>query len=144
MALAQNYEYDVALSYAGEDREKAEVLVAALRRRGVKVFYDQDEKSTMWGKNLYSYLSDLYKNKARYCLMLLSYHYATKRWTKHELKSAQARAFIDEHEDYILPVRIDNTEIPGILETTAYLNWHTETAETITDAILAKLYETRS
>lgn len=135
----QRYTYDVVLSYAGEDREKAEALVTALQRRGVKVFYDQNEKAAIWGKNLYTYLSDIYKNKARYCLMLLSYHYATKRWTKHELKSAQARAFIKEHEDYILPIRIDDTEIPGILETTAYLDWHTETVETIADAILAKL-----
>src|SRR6266487_4990861 len=68
---AKHYPYDVALSYAGEDRGKAETLVAALQRCGVKVFYDQNEKSTICGKNLYIYLSDLYKNKARYCLMLL-------------------------------------------------------------------------
>lgn len=130
--------YDVAISFAGEDRKYAEDLANSLTHRGVAVFYDAYEKATLWGKNLYTHLSDLYQNQARYCVMLLSRHYAAKVWTKHELEAAQARAF-QEHKEYILPVRLDNTEIPGILPTVAYLQWPPENAESITDAILAKL-----
>ncbi len=64
-------EYDVALSYAGEDSIFADQLAVALKRRNVKVFFDKHEKSTLWGKNLYDYLDDLYQNKARYCVMFL-------------------------------------------------------------------------
>ncbi len=134
----QHYPYDVALSFAGEDRIYAEALADALLHHGIKVFYDQYEKPTLWGKNLYTYLSDVYQNKARYCVMFLSQHYAAKLWTNHEREAAQARAF-RENEEYILPVRLDNTEIPGILETTAYLNWYEETIDTIVNAILEKL-----
>jgi hypothetical protein len=114
--------YDVAISFAGEDREYAEALADALKRRRVAVFYDRYEKATLWGKNLYTHLSDVYQNQARHCVMILSRHYAKKVWTKHEREAAQARAF-QEHAEYILPVRLDETEIPGILPTVGSLEW---------------------
>ena len=140
MSLHQHYLYDIALSYAGEDRDHAEALANELRSRGVKVFYDNYEKSDMVGKNLYTHLSDVYSNKALYCVMFLSQHYANKQWTKHEREAAQARAF-GADEEYILPVRLDQTEIPGISPTIAYLSWPPETAETIAEIIIAKMYE---
>lgn len=125
-------------SYAGEDRDYADTLAEALRHRRLNVFYDEYEKSTLWGQDLYTYLSDLYQDKARYCVIFVSKHYAGKLWTKHELKAAQARAF-REQGVYILPLRLDDSEIPGILPTVAYLNWHQENVESIADAIIAKL-----
>lgn len=138
MSSIRHYDYDVALSFAGEDRIFAVELFEALRLRSITAFYDEDEKSTLWGKNLYAYLSDVYQNKARYCVMLLSQHYAAKQWTNHEREAAQARAF-RENEEYILPVRLDNTQIPGVLPTTGYLSWHQEKAEGIAEALLNKL-----
>ncbi len=137
-AFDKHFSYDVALSFAEEDRLYAVALFKVLRQYGVEVFYDKEDKSTLWGKNLYPYLSDLYQNRARYCVMFLSKHYAAKFWTNHEREAAQARAF-REQEEYILPVRLDDTEIPGILPTTAYLSWPPETAETIASAIITKL-----
>jgi len=136
--LAQHYPYDIALSYAGEDRKYAEALAKALLQHKLSVFYDQYEKTTLWGKDLYSHLSHLYQEEARYCVMFFSQYYPAKAWTKLELKAAQARA-LNENKEYILPIRLDNTEIPGILSTTAYLNWHEETPESITEAIMEKL-----
>ncbi len=133
----KHYPYDVALSYAGEDHDYAESLAKELHNRGIKVFYDKYEKANLWGKNLYDYLSDLYQNKARYCVMILSQHYAAKLWTNHERQAAQARAF-RENEEYILPIRLDKTEIPGILPTISYLSWQQETVESISDIIVAK------
>jgi len=140
-SASQGYLYDVALSFAGEDRVHAEALAEALRRYGISVFYDKYEKTTLWGKDLYIHLSDLYQNKARYCVMFFSEHYVAKTWTKHELRAAQARAFTEQQE-YILPIRLDETEIPGILPTTAYLTWEQETVESIVQAILKKLGNT--
>lgn len=138
MPSSKHYDYDVALSFAGEDRVYADALAEELRHHGLSVFYDTYEKSTLWGKNLYSYLSDIYQNKAHYCVMFLSCHYAIKLWTNHEREAAQARAF-EENEEYILPIRLDDTKIPGIPTTIAYLSWPPETPETIADAIVEKL-----
>src|SRR2546425_12209254 len=106
----KTYPYDVALSYAKEDQVYAETLAKILKSHNVKVFYDQYEESTLWGENLVTYLTDLYQHKARYCVVFLSQHYAKKRWTKLELESAQARALIDE--GYILPIRLDRSDVP--------------------------------
>lgn len=132
------FDYDVALSFAGEDRECAENLAEALKSHDVRVFYDAFEKAKLWGEDLYTYLAELYTKRARYCVMFLSKHYATKLWTNHERKAAQARAF-KESKAYILPIRLDETKIPGIFETIAYLNWHDEGVNKITAYILEKL-----
>ena len=98
-----DFEYDVAVSFAGEDRRYADELARALTARGLKVFYDDFERSKLWGEDLYAYLSDVYRTKARFCLILVSRHYARKRWTNLERRAAQARAFEDSRP-YLLPI----------------------------------------
>lgn len=95
----------------------AEQLIA----RNVSVFYDLYEKADLWGKDLYAHLSQIYQTKARYTLMFCSQAYSEKLWTNHERKSAQARAFADSAE-YILPAKFDDTEIPGLLPTTGFID----------------------
>lgn len=117
----KNYEFKVALSFADEDRSYVEKVARTLRRMGIKVFYDKYSEVTFWGKDLYSYLDDVYRNKAEYTIIFISENYARKMWTNHERRSAQARA-IKENKEYLLPVRFDDTEISGILPTTGTLN----------------------
>ena len=136
----KEYEYDVALSFAGEDRHYAEALAELLKNSRYKVFYDKYELARLWGKNLYTHLSSVYKDKAHYCVMFLSEHYARKLWTNHERESAQARAFA-ENEEYILPVRIDDTEIPGILPTVGYLDLRLISINKVYQALVEKLSE---
>ena len=131
-------QYDVALSFAGEDRHYAEQLAKRLKAGGYSVFYDEFERAQLWGKDLYVHLSSVYKDQARYCVMFLSEHYARKLWTKHELQSAQARAF-QENQEYILPVRLDDTEIPGILPTVSCLYLDPTNLEEIYQALVTKL-----
>jgi hypothetical protein len=119
--MTNGYEYDVALSFAGDDRKYAEELALILKSYGLKVFYDQWEQDKLWGENLYDYLAEVYSQKAHFCVMFLSSSYAKKLWTTHERKMAQARAF-REKKAYILPIRLDSTEIPGIPETISYLD----------------------
>src|ERR1035437_6451672 len=49
-------EFDIALSFAGEDREVVDVLAALLKERGVRVFYDKYEQAQLWGTDLYQHL----------------------------------------------------------------------------------------
>lgn len=131
-------EYDVALSFAGEDRDYVDQVAGYLRRAGVSVFYDRYEQVDLWGKDLYEHLSDVYQNKASYTVMFISKHYAEKLWTRHERKSAQARAFRESRE-YILPARFDDSEVPGLVETVGYLNLEHLSPEKLADAICEKL-----
>ena len=59
-------------------------------------------------------------------------------WTRHELRSAQARAF-EENTEYILPVRLDDTEIEGILPTVGYLDLRELSIEEVYQELTQKL-----
>lgn len=113
-------EYDVALSFAGEDREYVEKVADVLHAVGLKVFYDKYEEVDMWGKNLYTHLDDVYRKKQDIVLCLSQKYYKEKLWTNHERQSVQARSY-NQSEEYILPIKIDETEIPGLLPTTGYI-----------------------
>ena len=131
-------EYDVVLSFAGEDRQYAKELAELLKTNDYSCFYDENELANLWGKNLYDYLSSVYKDRARYCVMFLSKHYERQLWTNHERQLAQARAF-KENREYILPVRLDDTEIPGIPPTIGYLDLRSTTIEEVYEALNKKL-----
>ena len=131
-------EYNVALSFAGEDRKHAKELADLLKTNGYSCFYDENELANLWGKNLYDYLSLVYKDRARYCVMFLSKHYERQLWTNHERQHALARAF-KENREYILPVRLDDTEIPGIPPTIGYLDLREISIEKVYEALDKKL-----
>ncbi len=141
--MIDDFQYDVTVSFAGEDRHHVEQLVRLLRRNGVRVFYDAWEQADLWGKDLYQHLDTIYRLAARYCLIFVSKSYVNKAWTKHELKSAQARAF-SENSEYILPIRLDDAELPGLPPTTAYLDARTMDLREISQVFLSKLGVERS
>lgn len=130
--------YDVALSFAGEDREYVEKVASILRDMGLRVFYDKYEAVSLWGRNLYIHLREVYQKLAKYTVMFISKNYAGKLWTNHERESAQARAF-SEHQEYILPARFDDTEIPGILPTIGYVNLEKNSPEELAEMIKQKV-----
>ena len=78
-------QYDLVISFAGEDRPVAKILADALLTRGITVFYDEYEKADLWGKDLYTHLTKIYRDDSKFCLMLVSESYAVKQWPNHEL-----------------------------------------------------------
>ena len=138
MKTESPFEYEVCLSYARKDKYFVRPLAAYLAKQGIKFFYDEDEQATTWGKDLAVFLTEIYLKKSRYCVLFISKHYEQSLWTNQEKKSALARAIL-QREEYILPFRLDDTEIPGILPTTAYLSIGAHTPESLGQIIIEKL-----
>lgn len=136
--MGESFRYDVTFSFAGEDRQTVERLARLLRRNGVRVFYDTWEQADLWGKDLYKHLDEIYRFAARYCMIFVSEHYVKKAWTKHELRSAQARAF-EENSEYILPIRMDDTKLPGLPPTIAYIDARTIPLTEVCQMFVSKL-----
>lgn len=136
--MAENRDYDIALSFAGEEREYVDRVANLLKERGVKVFYDLFEEADLWGKDLYVRLSEVYLRRAQFTVMFISEAYANKLWTNHERRSAQARAF-QEAQEYILPARFDDTDIPGVLSTVGYVSLKGRSPEDLVSLITKKL-----
>ena len=89
-ALPSNF--DVAVSFAGTEREPAEKLAEILRAAGITVFYDNFYPEHLWGKNLTAFLDEIYRKRAKFCVVFVSTEYKNRKWTVHELRSAQAKA----------------------------------------------------
>ena len=83
-------------------------------------------------------MQEIYRDKARYCVVIVSEPYAEKLWTTHEPKQAQARAF-KQDEEYILPLLRDDTDLPGLNETTEPIDLRNKTVEQAVDLLLEKL-----
>lgn len=139
--MKRDTKFDIALSFAGEDRKYVDQVAILLRQNGISVFYDLFEEANLWGKNLYDYLSDIYQNQARYTIMFISDAYNRKLWTNHERQSMQSRAF-QENEEYILPAKFDDTKIPGVLPTIGYIDLKNKTPEQLVELIEKKLIYT--
>ena len=130
--------YDVALSFAGEDRQYVDEVAHLLKEAGVRVFYDKFEEVELWGKNLLDHFAKIYAEGSQFVVLFASKHYSAKAWTNHERKQAQAHAF-KESKDFILPARFDDTEIPGLPATVAYIDLRSVLPGKFAELIIAKL-----
>lgn len=91
------------------------------------------------GENLYDHLSDIYANKAYYTIMFISKNYCNKLWTNHERVAMQSRAFQEEHQEYILPAKFDDTKIPSLPPTVGYISLEDKQPADFCEIILKKL-----
>jgi TIR domain len=135
---SERFDYDVALSYAREDRAYVEQIAARLRQQDIRIFYDEYAAAELWGDDLYVLLDEVYRKRARFTVVFISRYYASKPWTQHERQSAQARALTNVGP-YILPVRLDDSELPGLRPTVAYIDARNTSVERLVGLIEQKL-----
>lgn len=133
-------EFEVALSFAGEQREYVRAVASELTKRGVRVFFDENNEVNLWGKNLGEELQRVYMSASNVVVMFVSKDYAEKSWPIYERRSALARA-IDERREYVLPVRFDDTVLPGLNPSVSYLSLQNRPPEQLAENIVAKLVQ---
>src|SRR6516164_6173224 len=78
------FPWDVAVSFAGEDREVVERFRELLNNAGYAIFYDFDEQHKLWGENLRRKLGEVYAHDAQYMVVFLSKNYPEKDWASFE------------------------------------------------------------
>jgi len=130
--------YDVALSFAGEDRSYVEQVADALRKRGINTFYDKYSQHDLWGKDLLKHLREVYLKQSKYVIVFVSKHYAKKRWTQYEMKSIVDHLF-DQDDEYLLPVRLDDTELDEVRHTTGYIDTREYSPQQIAELFADKI-----
>jgi hypothetical protein len=130
--------YRVALSFAGAQREYVERVARAIQARGISVFYDGFEQATLWGKDGIEFLEGVYARNSNYVVMFVSKDYVAKSWPRHERRSALTKA-IEQAEEYILPVRFDDSPVPGLPSSIQYLQAERYTPEQLAAMIGTKL-----
>ena len=113
--------YEVALSFAGEQREYVGEVAQALQKFGISVFYDEFEKINLWGKDATEELQAVYEHRADRVVLFISKEWVEKVWPQHERRAALSGA-IQKPGEYILPVRFDDTPVPGLPSSMIYLH----------------------
>jgi TIR domain len=132
------YKYDLALSFAGEERNLAAELARRLDASGYSIFYDEFQQAELWGTDLSVALNNVYSNEARYCLVIVSASYVAKPWTNHERQSAISR-FIQHRSEYILCLKVDGTDLPGLPSVIGYIDFSKYTEDDVYKLLLRKL-----
>ena len=132
------YKYDLAISFAGEQRGLAHTFAQRLDASGYSVFYDEFQQAELWGRDLSVALNTVYSREARYCLIILSKDYVAKPWTNLERQSAISQ-FIQRRSDYILCLKVEDIELPGFPSIVGYISLDRLDANTVYKLLLQKL-----
>jgi len=130
--------WDVALSFAGTERDYVEQVARALQARGVRCFYDAGEQIDLWGKYLAEELPAIYSERAAAVVVFVSAEYAARDWTRVERRAALNRA-VRERGEYVLPARFDDTPLPGLLSDLVAVDLRGRAPEQFAAMIAAKL-----
>jgi TIR domain-containing protein len=133
------FEFDVAISFAGPQRQLAERLATIVKDAGFTVFYDNFYPDHLWGKDLPVFFDEIYQKKSQFCVPFLSQEYIERMWTTWERRSATARVLAERGKEYLLPIMVENVEVPGIPTTIGYLSLADRSIEDIADILVKKL-----
>jgi len=104
--------YDLAISFAGEQRELARSITRQLTPLGYNVFYDAYNTSETWGRDISVLFHEIY-SQTDCILIIVSKEYIDKPWTRFERKSAMQN-FINRPDAKILQLILDRIELPGL------------------------------
>ncbi len=113
------YSYDVAISFAGEQRDYALKLAQGLAKVGLRVFYDQWSTGELWGPDATKVLPIKYKELSMYVIPIFSKQYNSKFWTRFEFEHLQSRQY--KEDEYILPIITDGAFPEGWPLTRLYI-----------------------
>jgi hypothetical protein len=145
--MDREYKYDIAISFAEEDRNVALAIALAVEMSGMKrVYYYPEQHSETVGKRLHPALEKIYGEESQYIVVLLSKKYFKKPTAKKELQAIYSR--IQQQPDIVcvIPVmlqkKLDLSAYPYLKELT-WLEWAFQPKE-IAKLLKGKLGSTSS
>jgi hypothetical protein len=106
----ENYEFDIAISFAGENRALAKHIAEQLLSLDVQVFYDENFESNYLGKAWSKEFTRIFGSASRYVLCLLDANHQQKIWPTFEREVFIPR--IQKAE--VIPVYLDDTPVVGV------------------------------
>lgn len=132
--------FDIALTFPGDRRKFVEQVAELLAQRlGQKrILYDRWYEAEFGRLDLDTYLQTLYHDQSTLIAVFLSAEYARKTWCGLEWKAV--RDLINQRQTSgIMPLRFDDTEIPGLFFRTDGYVWISDRApEEVADLIFQR------
>lgn len=106
----ENIDFDLAISFAGENRELARYIVRRLSDLDVHTYFDEDYESNYLGKRLTDEFRAAFHSNSRFVICLLDNSHLKKIWPTFERDVFLPR--VEKQE--VIPIYLDDTRFPGI------------------------------
>jgi hypothetical protein len=139
---SKDYEFDFALSFAGENRDLARHIAESLVTLDASVFFDEHYEVNYLGKTWSKEFLRIFRSTSRLVVCLLDKHHKEKIWPTFERECFEPRMADAE----VIPIFLDDTVFPVIPKDTIGFKYtwnpedHTWQNEVI-DKIVYKLLE---
>jgi hypothetical protein len=104
------FEFEIALSFAGENRDLARFIAETLESLDVPVFFDEMFEANFLGKAWSRQFKEVFSEKSRFVVCLLDVHHLEKIWPTFEREHFVPRI----PEESVIPIYLDDTKFPGI------------------------------
>jgi hypothetical protein len=106
----EEFVFEVALSFAGENRLLAAYIADALSTLDVTVFFDEYFEANYLGKAWSAEFAEVFGRKSRFVVCILDVHHSKKIWPTFEREVFAPRVA----EASVIPVILDDTKFVGI------------------------------
>lgn len=142
-AGAKEYQFDFAISFAGENRGLAKLIADQLDMFDCAVFYDEYFEANYLGKAWHKSFTEIFGEQSRFVVCLLDKHHVEKIWPTFERECFAPRV----SEAAVIPIYLDDVPIPGIPKDIVGIPFKNhaalgaDLANKVTDEIVYKLFE---
>ncbi len=112
------FEYDFAISYAGEEERIAQRIHDAIKEKYSKytIFFAPKEINQLVGQNGEQFFDKLFL-QSKQVIVILSENYKRKEWTRYEWDIIKER----NEENRCIPIKVDNVRILGFPSNFIYI-----------------------
>jgi len=148
-----SYRFDVALSFAGDNkRDRIREIATALRHHlgNDRVFFDEWYEVELAGQDANLVLNKIYQKSSRLVVTCVCHRYGQKPWTQDEWRAIQAleRTIRDASSDNIqrmrlLPLRFEDGEVDGLFDTAIVPDVRDRSVDEVVQLILDRLERTK-
>jgi len=141
----RDYEFDFAISFAGENRDLARHIAQSLETLDAHVFFDEQYEANYLGKTWSAEFQRIFGSDSRLVVCLLDIHHKQKIWPTFERECFEQRVASGE----VIPIFLDNTAFPGIPKDVVHIKYNWDPSKSswrddVIDRIVFKLLERAS
>lgn len=109
----QTRTYDIALSYASEQKQMVSRVAAILETEGLKVFFAPDRQGQFAADNMISRFYQIFRYQSRYTAAFVTEDYLRKEYTMFEAESAQLSDRYGR-KNHLIPICFGEATLPGL------------------------------
>jgi hypothetical protein len=128
----RDFEFDIALSFAGENRDLARIIASQLETLDCAVFFDELFEANFLGKTWSAKFKQIFQEQSRFVVCLLDHNHNTKIWPTFERECFAPRV----PDEAVIPVYLDDTVFVGIPKDLVGIKFRRDTRKTLEDDVL--------